>query len=138
MLYIHDGVFVFVTIIVILFFNDSAETTVNPVSQDKPSVTVICCSGAAFQSYDIITSKHHLQMQTSMCLTLEIQPMYGAQFERCGHPSFTFLLGKVGSFSPIIMIWKLSSPAQPYSLNFIIMSWMEESLLRLITCRWYF
>lgn len=66
MLYINDGVFVFVTIIVILFFNNSVETTVNPVSQDRPNLTVIYYSDAVFQSYDIIISEHHLQMQTSM------------------------------------------------------------------------
>lgn len=100
MLYIHDGVFVFVTIIVILFFSDSVETTVNPVSQDKPNVTVIYCSDAAFQSYDIIISKHHLQMQTSMCLTLEIQPMYGAQVGEMWSSFFHFFTGQSRFLSP--------------------------------------
>lgn len=74
MLYIHSGIFVFVMIIVILLILiGSVETTMNPVSQDKPILTVIYCWDVIFQSYDVIISKCRLlNANQHFVLTLEM------------------------------------------------------------------
>lgn len=50
------------------------------------------------------------------------------------------LLDKVGLilFFFIINTWKRSFPVLTLLFKFFCMSWVEESLLRLITCRWFF